>query len=48
MHTSMVTNLARIGLLPDRVRPRLASLGIELPAAAWNPRRGLCPPSEQA
>jgi hypothetical protein len=34
MHTSMVTNLARIGLLTDRVRPRLASLGIALPAPA--------------
>jgi len=34
MHTSMVSNLARIGLLTERVRPRLAALGIELPAAA--------------
>jgi hypothetical protein len=34
MHTSMVTNLARIGLLTERVRPRLAALGIQLPAAA--------------
>jgi ferritin-like protein len=34
MHASMVSNLARIGLLTERVRPRLASLGIELPAAA--------------
>jgi ferritin-like protein len=34
MHASMVSNLARIGLLTDRVRPRLAALGIELPAAA--------------
>ncbi len=34
MHSSMVTNLARIGLLTDRVRPRLAVLGIQLPAAA--------------
>jgi hypothetical protein len=33
MHASMVNNLARIGLLTERVRPRLASLGIELPAA---------------
>src|SRR5216684_3451421 len=33
MHTSMVNNLARIGLLTERVRPRLAALGIELPAA---------------
>ena len=31
MHASMVNNLARIGLLTERVRPRLASLGIELP-----------------
>jgi hypothetical protein len=34
MHASMVSNLARIGLLSERVRPRLAALGIELPAAA--------------
>jgi hypothetical protein len=33
MHASMVQNLVRIGLLTDRVRPRLAALGIELPAA---------------
>jgi hypothetical protein len=31
MHSSMVTNLTRIGLLTDRVRPRLAALGVELP-----------------
>ena len=34
MHTSMVNNLARIGLLTERVRPRLAALGIQLPAVA--------------
>jgi hypothetical protein len=34
MHTSMVNNLARIGLLTERVRPRLAALGIDLPAVA--------------
>jgi len=34
MHTSMVNNLARIGLLTERVRPRLAALGIRLPAPA--------------
>jgi ferritin-like protein len=34
MHTSMVQNLARIGLLTDRVRPRLEALGIQLPASA--------------
>jgi ferritin-like protein len=34
MHASMVSNLARIGLLTERVRPRLKTLGIELPAAA--------------
>jgi ferritin-like protein len=34
MHASMVSNLARIGLLTERVRPRLAALGIALPAAA--------------
>ena len=33
MHASMVNNLARIGLLTERVRPRLSALGIELPAA---------------
>jgi hypothetical protein len=30
MHASMVNNLVRIGLLTDRVRPRLAELGIAL------------------
>jgi len=34
MHAAMVNNLARIGLLTERVRPRLAALGIELPSAA--------------
>jgi ferritin-like protein len=34
MHGSMVGNLARLGLLTERVRPRLARLGVELPAAA--------------
>jgi hypothetical protein len=34
MHASMVNNLARIGLLTERVRPRLSALGIELPAAS--------------
>jgi ferritin-like protein len=34
MHAAMVQNLARLGLLTDRVRPRLAALGIELPRAA--------------
>ncbi|MGH7334696.1 MAG: ferritin-like domain-containing protein [Candidatus Rokuibacteriota bacterium] len=34
MHAGMVNNLVRIGLLTDRVRPRLAALGVELPAAA--------------
>jgi ferritin-like protein len=34
MHASMVSNLARIGLLTERVRPRLVALGIELPTAA--------------
>jgi para-aminobenzoate N-oxygenase AurF len=33
MHGSMVQNLARIGLLTERVRPRLEALGITLPAA---------------
>ena len=33
MHASMVQNLVRIGLLTDRVRPRLAALGVELTAA---------------
>ena len=34
MHAAMVGNLARIGLLTERVRPRLARLGVQLPAAA--------------
>jgi ferritin-like protein len=34
MHAAMVQNLARIGLLTDRVRPRLARLGVQLPSAA--------------
>jgi len=34
MHAAMVNNLARLGLLTERVRPRLAALGVELPAAA--------------
>lgn len=33
MHGSMIANLARIGLLTDRVRPRLATLGITLPTS---------------
>jgi hypothetical protein len=33
MHGSMVANLARLGLLTDRVRPRLAKLGVTLPAS---------------
>ena len=32
MHGSMVTNLARLGLLTDRVRPRLEAIGVKLPA----------------
>jgi hypothetical protein len=34
MHAAMIANLARIGLLTERVRPRLAALGIQLPKAA--------------
>jgi ferritin-like protein len=34
MHASMVSNLVRLGLLTDRVRPRLAALGVSLTAAA--------------
>jgi ferritin-like protein len=33
MHASMVHNLVRIGLLTERVRPRLAELGVELASA---------------
>jgi ferritin-like protein len=33
MHGSMVTNLARLGLLTERVRPRLSAIGVSLPAA---------------
>jgi hypothetical protein len=32
MHGSMVANLARLGLLTERVRPRLAAIGVSLPA----------------
>src|SRR2546425_531541 len=32
MHASMVANLARLGLLTERVRPKLAKLGVTLPA----------------
>ena len=32
LHGSMVANLARLGLLTDRVRPRLEKLGVTLPA----------------
>jgi len=34
MHAAMVNNLTRINLLTERVRPRLAALGVTLPAAA--------------
>jgi hypothetical protein len=30
----MVNNLSRIGLLTERVRPRLSALGVELPSVA--------------
>jgi hypothetical protein len=33
MHSSMVNNLVRIGLLTERVRPRLAELGVALTPA---------------
>ena len=33
MHGSMVANLTRLGLLSERVRPRLEAIGITLPAA---------------
>jgi hypothetical protein len=32
MHGAMVSNLAKLGLLTDRVRPRLAAIGVSLPA----------------
>jgi para-aminobenzoate N-oxygenase AurF len=32
MHSSMIQNLARIGLLTERVRPKLELLGVTLPA----------------
>lgn len=32
MHAAMVTNLARLDLLTERVRPRLAAIGVSLPA----------------
>ncbi len=34
MHGSMVANLARLGLLTERVRPRLEALGVSLPPPA--------------
>ena len=33
MHGAMVSNLARLGLLTERVRPRLEKLGVSLPAS---------------
>ena len=33
MHAAMIGNLARLGLLTERVRPRLAAMGISLPAS---------------
>jgi hypothetical protein len=33
MHGSMVNNLAKLGLLTERVRPRLAAIGVSLPGA---------------
>jgi hypothetical protein len=32
MHGAMVSNLAKLGLLTERVRPRLAAIGVSLPA----------------
>jgi ferritin-like protein len=32
MHGAMVQNLARLGLLTERVRPRLSAIGVSLPA----------------
>ena len=32
MHGAMVNNLAKLGLLTERVRPRLAAIGVSLPA----------------
>jgi hypothetical protein len=32
LHGTLVQNLARIGVLTDRVRPKLESLGIRVPA----------------
>ena len=34
MHGSMVQNLARIGLLTERVRPKLETIGISLPSSS--------------
>src|SRR5207244_12283701 len=33
MHAAMVGNLARLGLLTERVRPRLEKLGVTLPTS---------------
>ena len=32
MHGAMINNLAKLGLLTERVRPRLAAMGVKLPA----------------
>jgi len=32
MHGSLVNNLAKLGLLTERVRPRLSAIGVSLPA----------------
>ncbi|MGH7407594.1 MAG: hypothetical protein ACREKF_06245 [Candidatus Methylomirabilales bacterium] len=33
LHTALTSNLSRVGLMTERVHPRLASLGIRVPAA---------------
>src|SRR5439155_4840276 len=38
MHAAMVGNLARLGLLTERVRPRLEKLGVTLPTSSPAPR----------
>jgi len=34
LHTTVLQNLARVGLLSDRIAPKLESLGFSVPATA--------------
>ena len=39
LHTTVLQNLARVGLLTDRIAPKLESLGFRVPATALTPSR---------